>query len=225
MTLRLQKSVSCFQKICGSNLVGRFGLTQFRRNMPLKRPNFEFGASLLQTRQFRTNQYLLDDWNISDVPKPDFNRAQVSFYKPNTSPEKGCAIQFKYSKQLKCIFVESAAQSGPKLPVGASGSQFDWEKKIVVKISPFEMGKFLSVLEGKDNEIDIFHSIERGGFKSQSSIKFQKQTGKYDSYLIKITKKNDNDPSSQVYMFIENAEGILLAQFLKNSLTFAFGFM
>lgn len=49
-------------------------------------------------------------------------------------------------------------RKGAKLPPGVSGSQFDWEKKVVAKLSIYESGQFVhEFLNPTEKGFDIIH--------------------------------------------------------------------
>lgn len=102
-----------------------------------------------------------------NTPKPTTGPQQpgYGFYKPNLVPERGAAFQISYSYPTRCVFITGANQKGSKLPPGTTGGQFDWENKILMKLSILECGKLLSVLDGTESTVSLFHIFEKDGMK------------------------------------------------------------
>jgi hypothetical protein len=71
-------------------------------------------------------------------------------------------VQVSYAVTQGCVFVSAAAQLGEKLPPGVSGRQFDWENKLVMKLSLSECGAMLSVLNDRTDSLDFIHSSSAG---------------------------------------------------------------
>lgn len=63
---------------------------------------------------------------------------------------------------------------GPKAPPGSTKEQFDWKNKVVLKISVQEMGKILSFLNGKSDNVDLIHKVDKFGTISTSTLKLKK---------------------------------------------------
>jgi len=137
--------------------------------------------------------------------------------------EKGAAVQFKCASNG--VFIEAALQSAPKLKPGVTGSQFDWTNKIGFKLSVIECGKILSVLTGGEKETDIIHQTQtKQGARSLANLKVQRQTGPYDNWGLKISRRTGDEPFHNVFIYLDHAESQVLQEFLRNSISKSLGF-
>lgn len=73
-------------------------------------------------------------------------------YKPNNRGNGG-AVRFTLNRTKAAAFVEAANQSGER--------QFDWERKIIMKWSPADVGAVLAGLQGKVPQTKLFHRTEK----------------------------------------------------------------
>jgi hypothetical protein len=149
---------------------------------------------------------------------------QFELYKPQKKQEQGAALQLKFSKKANCVFLEIAPQLGEKLAPGVSCKQFDWEKKIVMKLGWVDVGQLLAVLNGVKPDANLIHKLERDGTPTRmTGLKFVKQTGQYTNYMLGVNQKvGDVSSKNMIYVDHHEAEGMKL--FLTASLTRMFGF-
>ncbi|MBI2446001.1 hypothetical protein HYV43_06445 [Candidatus Micrarchaeota archaeon] len=107
---------------------------------------------------------------------------KFSIYKPNKTL-RGSAVQFDYNPEKESVFVEAAPQSGEK--------QFDWNQKIVVKVSILELAKLLLVLEGKQPTTKLFHdSTKVPGETTLKNTVVELTRGDY-GFFMKISSQSD----------------------------------
>ena len=58
----------------------------------------------------------------------------------------------------KCVFLDAANQKGEKKKPGTEGTQYNWENKVVIRLSIMELGTLLTVLDGKQASCEIKHT-------------------------------------------------------------------
>ncbi len=75
---------------------------------------------------------------------------------------------------------------GDKLKPGTSGSQYDWENKLVIRVSVAELAKLLTVFSGTEKQIELRHATEKEGQKISSHLLVAKEPK--DSHSVKLTK-------------------------------------
>ncbi|NYZ75188.1 hypothetical protein H0O03_02895 [Candidatus Micrarchaeota archaeon] len=96
-------------------------------------------------------------------------RNKYSIYKPNKTGS-GAAVQFDFNKDKRCVFVEAAKQTTP--PAGSTAPHaFDWGNKLVFKLASTDLGKILTVLEGRLKSVDLFHDPSKGGYTLAAETK------------------------------------------------------
>jgi len=114
----------------------------------------------------------------------------VSFAAPKPKKDgSGSTIQFSLSQDSTCVFLTLAHQ---KKDTSIKDAKFDYDNKLVFKISAVELGSFIRVFSGKDESINgdkgLFHSFE----DSKSVIKCNKNDPKYGGFYIKAMRGDDN---------------------------------
>lgn len=93
--------------------------------------------------------------------KFQFREGQIAVYKAN-GKKTGSAAQFKIARDKKCMFLEMAKQIDDK--------QFDWAKKIVIKLGEADITKMLALFNGnwplstQEGKADLvlFHENAKG---------------------------------------------------------------
>ena len=148
--------------------------------------------------------------------------ARYALYKATKNDSRGAAVQFSYSFTAKALFVEGAKQAGSKLAPGASGRQFDWDNKVVMKLSVTELGKMLAVLNGKTSDASLFHSVGGGeGGKVQSKLDFKDNA---DNYILGISKRVGDGQATSLGLYVDHGEAEALRVVLEAAILHASGF-
>jgi len=173
-----------------------------------------------------------DDWDngfeseeasVADQSQSKTRRPTFAIYKPNTKEEIGSAFQIHFDVAKKACFFNAAKQKGPKSPPGSTKEQFDWQNKIVFKISITEMGKMLAFLRGKIDTLDLIHKLEKAGNPSTSTFKMKKGSSG-GTYGLQVTRQTGKDKPQFVALYIDSAEHSVLEVFLRKAVTTACGF-
>ncbi|KNC54479.1 uncharacterized protein AMSG_10476 [Thecamonas trahens ATCC 50062] len=156
------------------------------------------------------------------------HNARYALYKATKSEMRGAAVQFSYSFTAKAMFVEGAKQAGDKLSPGASGRQFDWDNKVVIKLSVTELGKMLAVIDGKAPEASFFHSImPRGDGGGSSGGKIQSKLDFKDNetnYILGISRRTGDQPAQSLGLYVDIGEAQVLRVVLEAAIKDAAGF-
>ncbi len=152
--------------------------------------------------------------------KPYFN-----IYKPLMKEDAGAAFQFSYDTSKQAVFLEASRQKGAKLPIGDK-NQFDWDNKIVFKIGASDIGKLLLLFAGRTKKATCLHSQQGSGKTSVLEMTKGEYKGEpnFGCQLSKIDKSGDTPINQRVSLFINQEEMMLLAHFIRESLTRILGF-
>jgi len=152
--------------------------------------------------------------------KPYFN-----IYKPLQKEDAGAALQFSYDASKQAVFLEAARQKGIKLEIG-NKDQFDWTNKIVFKIGAADIGKLMLIFAGRESKITCLHSQQGTGKTSVLEITKGEYQGKpnFGCQLSKIDKSGDQPINQRINLFLNQEEMMLLAHFIRESLTRILGF-
>eukprot|EP01126_Amoeba_proteus_P032739 TRINITY_DN3195_c0_g1_i1.p1 TRINITY_DN3195_c0_g1~~TRINITY_DN3195_c0_g1_i1.p1 ORF type:complete len:236 (+),score=38.97 TRINITY_DN3195_c0_g1_i1:46-708(+) len=154
---------------------------------------------------------------VSDSSTPGFG-----LYRPNTNPSVGSAMQFSYNPVSKSVYIQLAKQKGPKLPPGVSGNQFDWENKLVTKISISESGKILALFKGRLEAVDLIHRFPSAQLPTQTTIKILK--GKKEGTWALQVMKDHAGTKKSIAFFFTTAESRLIQVFLEEAICRGVGF-
>lgn len=120
-------------------------------------------------------------------------RGEITVYKPN-GKGTGSAAQFKMGNQDECMFLEIASQ----IPGAAKGKQFDWSKKILVKLGVGDICKFLAYfnLYEPSAPLKMFH--EWKGQTKGIEIKYQNYNGRTSYYLTVSHQKESGAQANRI---------------------------
>lgn len=141
---------------------------------------------------------------------------KFAVYKPNKRAT-GAAIRFDLNVARESVFLEAAAQS--------SEQAFDWENKIVFKLGVSDIGKLLSVLEGKVKNIHIYHEPGKSPFALDKSVKNNALgVSKTDfGFIFKVSQQTLDKRVRLVSVPFSEDEAILLKILLQQSVAKIFG--
>lgn len=140
-----------------------------------------------------------------------------SIYKPNNNIKHGAAVQFsmrKNRKNLPVLWLEAVEQSSEKPPPGSTTSAFNWEHKVVMKIEFSEIGELLAVTQGRQQKSRHLHHVytDPEGIERTTTLDFERQTGEYNNYLLKITQAIEDSPKRSIGLFLTQGETALLQE-------------
>lgn len=139
----------------------------------------------------------------------------LEFPKPKKNG-KGSTVQVKYSKDLKCVFLEMANQKSDTTVVNA---RFDYNDKLVVKLNSSDLGAILLVLSGKkpniNNDKGLYHEFEKEGRKTITTTNFKKNDPKYGGYYLTISKSLGSERKNAGVLITE-PESIVLGIVLRS---------
>lgn len=153
-------------------------------------------------------------------------RKPYSIYKPLPKADAGGAVQWSWSADSECIFVEMCRQKGPKLQTG-DPKQFDWKNdKITFKLGYVDIGKLLLV---GSKPADLVHQTERDGVSRITTMKLKKQTGDYDNYQLQMSKTEKKGGETvgepkRVNIYIDHHEMQVIAILLRRATEAMLGF-
>ena len=137
-------------------------------------------------------------------------KSKLSFYKPNKGGS-GAAVQFDLNKEKQSVFVEIARQSGERA--------FDWQNKIVFKLSLMDLGKLLLVLGGKSKQMQLFHDPSKGEYalaKETKNATFALTKGDY-GFFLKISQQSQEGALNSIQISLADEEAIVLELALKKA--------
>lgn len=146
-----------------------------------------------------------------------------AIYKPLPKENSGAALQLSADLNKQCLFLEIAAQKGPKLEIGDK-NQFDWADKIIMKLDETDLSHLLMVLRSKKVEAKLFHT---NADKTKSSIlNLKKQTGQYDNFALHISRADKNKPEAKksVSVYVDHHEALILESFFQRGIQVCLGF-
>ena len=164
--------------------------------------------------------------------REEFSRKKPFFnvYKPNAKSTVGSAAQFSYDDHKKAIFLEMCPQNGELLPKGSKG-QFNWpEDKLTFKLGDIDIGQLLLVFNGRKTEAKLIHKPQNPEVTNNytSVVELKKQSGKYDNYLLKLSRTETNNENKRetraVSVYIDHHEMAILSAFIRESLVRMLGF-
>jgi len=118
---------------------------------------------------------------MSNPPVSRPHPAQHTIYKPNTRGSGG-AVRFEFNFPKGAVFIEAANQTGPK--------QFDWERKIIMKMGINDLGAMLAVFQGRQMESKLFHQTD--GVNSAIELT-QRDDPQRAPYLFSISRQVEAD--------------------------------
>jgi hypothetical protein len=135
---------------------------------------------------------------------------QYAIYKPNSRGSGGVA-RFGLSCAKSSVFLEVATQSGER--------QFDWEKKIVMKWGIPDLGAILSLFQGRETEVKLFHRTEKAD-TSLTLIRQNSQEVKGRApYMLSVFRQNNGDATShRVGVPITHAEAAILETLIQSAI-------
>ncbi|MBI5036146.1 hypothetical protein HZC09_02270 [Candidatus Micrarchaeota archaeon] len=148
---------------------------------------------------------------------------KFSVYKPNKKMA-GAAFQFDFNPAKESVFVEAALQAG---------EQFNWNEKVIVKLSVGDLAKLLLVLEGKKKSIELFHDStktnkpeepsakpETGASLKNTSLSLVK--GDY-GFFIKAARQLGDGKVNVVNMPLSDDEGVCLEVLFRQAIARVYG--
>ena len=146
-----------------------------------------------------------------------FTRSYV-IYKPKKDGS-GSASQWNISGERDCLFLEMSSQNGKN---ESGNPKFDWDNKIIFKLSESDIGEILAVLSGKQAGIGpfstergkhkgLFHSNQRGN----AILGFARDESKA-CFKIYLSAKRDGDKTACAHN-ITNGEACILETLLRRS--------
>lgn len=142
--------------------------------------------------------------------KPSYN-----IYKPNRD-NRGAAVQFDFNPAKQAIFLEAALQ--------VAEQSFDWGNKIVVKLDVVDLGKLLTVLDGKAAQAKLFHDPSKRegytGSTKNNTVEFSK--GQYGYYL-RISQQSADRSVKTVSLSVSEDEAQVLRVLLERAVASCYG--
>ncbi|MEW5955065.1 MAG: hypothetical protein AB1626_00825 [Candidatus Micrarchaeota archaeon] len=137
-------------------------------------------------------------------------RNKYSVYKPNKAGS-GAAVQFDLNKDKRCVFVEAARQTA--VPAGSTAQHaFDWANKLVFKLGATDVGKLLTVLEGRVKAVDLFHDPSKGGYTLAAETKnsaLSLAKGEY-GFFLKVSSQARDGAVQAITLGVSEDEAALL---------------
>lgn len=126
--------------------------------------------------------------------KPERYRRDIAIYKANQK-NTGSVAQFKIGRNNDCMFLEVANQKGPM----DSSNPYDWDSKIVVKLSETDLCKMLAYfgLSKPNSPLKLYHQSPDGGNKG-IELKWQEYNGRQSYYLTVSHQKSKGDKPNKV---------------------------
>jgi len=129
-----------------------------------------------------------------------------TIYKP-TQKNTGGALRFSVSPEKEAMFVEAAGQKAEHA--------FDWEKKIVMKWGLSDIGQALALLEGKKEDVNLFHRTEKAN--TTFSLKARNDP-KLSRYFAQISRQDAATKQvARVGLPISDDEACILTTLLKTA--------
>jgi len=212
----------CSNRCVNVGLFARDGIRKFttvpspmREYQPWKQQQQQYEEEVPENAQNAQN---------SEQVQTFAKQPRMQIYRANQIPEKGVAISLAYSSKSKAIFLDATKQKGGKLPPGTTGNQFDWENKIVMKLKSPDLGRWLTVLNGKEKEADLIHVTEQEGVKVMQTLKLQAPAAPYNSYPVRVSRKVGDDAVQSVHIFVNISEALVLEEFIRASIRASMGF-
>lgn len=138
---------------------------------------------------------------------------KLVIYKPNTDIAKGAAFQFSKSQNKRGIpsmFVEATTQVREKPRPGSKESPFDWNGKLTLKAEVAEIGAILATLDGRQDEVKLYHKYEREGSPVRTS-EFRLVPGEKGSFALSL-KATQGDAVTNIRTFLAASEAALLKE-------------
>lgn len=128
--------------------------------------------------------------------------------KPNNNGS-GSTAQFGYNSNNRCFFLTLANQ---KSDTKVENARFDYDNKIVYKLSDIELGDFLllfrKVVKSINGDKGIFHTLESGVSKS---LKCSVNDPKYGTgFFLQGTEKNPSGDSSVGVRIDQNESMVIM---------------
>ena len=141
---------------------------------------------------------------------------KVCIYKPSRSGSGG-AVQFDLNIGKRAVFVEAAAQKDEQT--------FDWERKIVLKLSVFELAKLCTVFDGKLPKAELFHVPSKSKFVTDSNVQnttLSVQRGQY-GFFFKVSEQDQSRAVRAVQVPLSEDEALLLSTVFKAAMVKIYG--
>ena len=136
-------------------------------------------------------------------------RKRLNFYKPNKS-NSGGAMQFDLNAEKESIFLEMARQKDEHT--------FDWQNKITFKLSITDIGKILTVLEGKLKVINLYHDPSKGNYQIAEDTKntaLNVSKGDSFGFYVKISQQAKDGTVNAIPCSLSDDEAIVLVKGLE----------
>lgn len=134
--------------------------------------------------------------------------SDYAIYKPN-SRGTGGVVRFGLNRTKGSIFVDAASQSGEK--------QFDWENKITMKWSLFDLGPVLATLQGRQPQAKLFHQSEKANSAFELSTREDPDKA---PFLLSISRQDAADKSlRKVTIPLTHGEAVVLETALRAAIT------
>ncbi len=133
---------------------------------------------------------------------------KVKIYKPSRQGTGG-AVQFDLNVAKRAVFVEAAGQKDEQA--------FDWEKKIVLKLSVFELAKLCAVFDGRTPKADLFHVPSKSKFVTDTDVQnttISVQKGQY-GFFFKASEQDSAKNVRTVQVPLSEDEALLLSTLFK----------
>ncbi len=147
-------------------------------------------------------------------------REKFSIYKANKAG-KGSAAQFDFNKEKKSIFLEMA----PQLSTGEQA--FNWNEKLILKLSLTDIAKLLTVLNGKNKTLDLFHDPTKSKEVQQKSLDAAPSDAKKNAtlnfsqldrgYYLKLSTQNQTGAVTSLAISISDDEAVTLKLLLEDA--------
>src|SRR3989344_2087439 len=140
---------------------------------------------------------------------------KFAVYKPNKMGN-GSAAQFDFNKEKKCIFAEVARQKPPA--PSEQTALFDWANKLTIKLNVTDIAKLLVVLNGRAQNIELFHDPNKSKFVTEHDTKNTTASitkGTTSGYFFKVSQQATTGAVTSVQVIVSEDEAIVLKLLLE----------
>jgi len=186
-------------------------------------PSSSFSSSSFTTSKAESEVVQSTPEVVQSTAKVIGNRQpSLNISKPHIDTQKGCLLRLAYNYNNRTVIVTAAPQKGEKLPQQPHyySLQFDWNSKVSIVISLFELGRLLAVLSGSTNEAIVQTALSQ----VETSVKLS-LSNKANSYIVNLLKEVDGKNVSNMQTTLEPTEVVVLVEFLRCSIRSGLGFL